>query len=227
MIKDDKRVRIITGHYGSGKSEFSLNYVLKLREVSDKKVALADLDVINPYFRTRERKALLEENDIKVIASSVDTPSVDIPAISAEVSVPLVNTDYDYVMDLGGDEAGPKVIGSFRNYFDNIDGYDMFFILNANREKTQTAEDAFEYMKKIERTSNLKVTGIINNTHFLKATTVEDVLHGQEVARELSKLSGVPIKYTACLEKLVKDLPDDIEGDVVPIKLLLRDDWMM
>lgn len=227
MINNDRRIRIITGHYGSGKSEFSLNYVLKLRELSDKKVALADLDVINMYFRTREKKEELESKGIKVISSNVDSPSVDVPAISGEVSVPLTHEDYDYVIDLGGDKIGAKVMGSFAHWIKDEDSYDMFFVLNANREKTQTAQEALAYIKEIEGASTLKVTGIINNTHLLKATTVEDVLKGQEVANELSKLSGIPVKYTACLENVAKELPEDFEGEVLPITLQLRDNWMM
>ena len=226
MLTNDKRIRVITGHYGSGKSEFALNYVLKLREQVEGKVALSDLDVVNVYFRTREKKDMLEAKGIKVISSSVNTPSVDIPALSGEITVPMTHDDYDYVIDLGGDKVGATVIGSFRHMMKD-DDYDMFFILNANRERTQTAQEAAEFIDEIESVSRLKVTGIVNNTHMLKSTTVEDVLHGQEVAKELSELKNIPIRYVSCLESLVDKLPDDLEGEVIPINLQLREDWML
>lgn len=224
--KDLKRIRIITGHYGSGKSEFSVNYILKLRDEIEGKLALSDLDVVNVYFRSREKKAMLEDKGIRVIASSVDTPSVDIPALSGEIGVALAHDDITNVVDLGGDKVGATVIASFGRFIKD-DEYDMLFVLNANREKTQTAEEVVQYIREIEEASRLKVTGIINNTHMLKATEVEDVLKGQEVAREVSKVLDIPIVFTSCLEKLVDQLPDDIDGEIIPIKMYLRDEWML
>ena len=107
------------------------------------------------------------------------------------------------------------------------DDFDMFFVVNANREKTQTAEEVMKYIDEIEKASKLKVTGLINNTHMLKATTIDDIKKGQEVCREVSKLKNIPIKFISCLEALVKEIPEDFEGDIIPINLYLRDDWMM
>lgn len=223
---DNKRIKIITGHYGSGKSEFSLNYALKLRDEIDGKLALSDLDVINVYFRTRERKDFLEKRGIHVISSSVDAPTLDVPALSAEIHTPLLNKEYTNIIDLGGDKAGAKVIGRYRNMIDD-DEYDFLFVVNANREKTQNAEEIMEYIDVIENASGLKVTGLINNTHMLKATTIDDVKKGQEVCRKVSEARNIPIKFVACLESIVKDIPEDFEGEVVPIHLYLRDEWMM
>lgn len=170
----DKRIKIITGHYGSGKSEFSLNYVLQLRNQIEGKLALSDLDVINVYFRTRERKELLEKRGIHVISSSIDAPNLDAPALSAEIHTPLLNQEYTNIIDLGGDKAGAKVIARYRNMIKD-DEYEFLFVVNANREKTQTAEEIMEYIDVIENASGLKVTGLINNTHMLKATTIDDV----------------------------------------------------
>ena len=183
---NNKRIRIITGHYGSGKSEFSVNYALKLRGEIEGRLAISDLDVVNVYFRSRGMKDLLEEKGIHVIASSVDAPTLDIPALSAEIHTPLLNKDYNNIIDLGGDKVGATVIARYRDMIDDED-YDMFFVVNANREKTQTAEEVMGYIDEIEAASKLKVTGLINNTHMLKATTIEDLEKGQEVCREVSK----------------------------------------
>lgn len=226
MVNKDKRIRIITGHYGSGKSEFAVNYAVQLRKETEDKVALADLDVVNVYFRSREKKEELRSMGIHPIDSSIDAPSLDLPAVSAEVTAPMNDKSYQYVIDLGGDKVGARVIARFRGSIPN-DEYDLLFVVNANRERTQTAEEVLEYIDEIEEASKLRVTGLINNTHMLKATTVEDVLKGQEVSREVSKEKNIPIKYVACLREIVKDLPEGLEGEILPIDLYMRDDWMM
>lgn len=225
MIKDDKRIRLFIGHYGSGKSEVSINYVTKLREQVDGEVALADLDVVNVYFRTREKKDLMRQLGITPIDSSIETTTLDVPAVSAEVTRPIHDMKVNYVIDVGGDNVGGRVVGRFAEQFKQND-YDMFYVVNANREKTQTAKEVLGYIDAIEASSKLKVTGLINNTHMLRETTVEDILKGQEIAREVSKIRNIPIKYVCCLENLVDKLPTGLEGDILPIKLYLREDWM-
>ena len=226
LNKNDKRIRIITGHYGSGKSEFAVNYAVQLRKETEDKVAIADLDVVNVYFRTRERKDEMRAMGIHPIDSSVDAPSLDIPALSAEITAPMHDKSYQYVIDLGGDNVGARVISRFRASVPD-DEYDLLFVINGNRERTQTAEEVLQYIDEIEKSSQLKVTGLINNTHMLKATTVEDVLKGQEIAKEVSKVRNIPIRYVSCLEDVAKQLPEDIEGTVLPINLFMRSDWMM
>ena len=223
---NNKRIRIITGHYGSGKSEFSVNYALKLRGEIEGRLAISDLDVVNVYFRSRGMKDLLEEKGIHVIASSVDAPTLDIPALSAEIHTPLLYKDYNNIIDLGGDKVGATVIARYRDMIDDED-YDMFFVVNANREKTQTAEEVMGYIDEIEAASKLKVTGLINNTHMIKATTIEDLEKGQEVCREVSKARNIPIKFVSCMESLVDQIPEDFEGEIIPLSLMLRDQWMM
>ena len=222
---NDKRIKIITGHYGSGKTEFAINYALKLAKIKDK-VALADLDVVNLYFRSREKADMLQDAGIKVIGSSIHAPAVDVPAISAEVYGPLQNKEWEAILDVGGDPAGVRTLGRYQEYF--IEGeYDMFYVLNANRTETQTVEKAIEYLKKIEAVANAKVTGIVNNTHLLKSTTVEDVLGGQELAVKVSQKLGIPIKYVVAIEKVAEKLPQDIEGEIFPIKMYMREEWML
>ncbi|MGN1032576.1 MAG: ATP-binding protein [Intestinibacter sp.] len=225
MIKDDKRVRLFVGHYGSGKSEVSINYVIKLRELVDSEVAFADLDIVNVYFRTREKKEQLRSMGINPIDSSIETNTLDLPAVSAQIMTPLHNKDINYVLDVGGDNVGTRVVGRFAEHF--VEGeYDMFCVVNANREQTQTAEDVIRFIKSMEATSKLKVTGLINNTHFIRETTVEDILKGQKLVREVSKSTNIPIKYVSCLKELVDLLPTDLEGEILPIDLYMREIWM-
>jgi len=225
MVTNDKRIRIMTGHYGSGKSEFSMNYVVKLREMVSGKVALADMDVVNVYFRTREKKAFLESLDIIPMGSSIEATSLDVPAISAQVKTPMNDSSYNYVIDLDGDNVGAKVIAGYRDLIKDGD-YDLFFVVNANREKTQTAQEVIDYIAIIENASKLKVTGLVNNTHMIWDTTVDDILKGQEVVKDVSKALNIPVKYNTCIETLVDQLPEGLEGEIFPIKLYMRQDWM-
>ncbi|MFR9070274.1 ATP-binding protein [Paraclostridium tenue] len=225
MIVNDKRIRIIIGHYGSGKSEFSMNYVTHLRELVDTKVAISDLDVVNVYFRTREKRDFLQSKGILPIDSSVQATTLDLPAVSAQVTSPITDKEYDYVIDVGGDDVGARVLGRFSHLIEK-DDYDMFCIVNANREKTQTAQDVINHIRSIEKTSNLKVTGLVNNTHLVRETTIEDVLKGYELVKEVSNLTGIPIRYVTCLESLIPQLPNNLKGEIFPIKLYMRECWM-
>lgn len=202
MIKNDKRIRIIIGHYGSGKSEFSMNYVTKLRDLTDAKVAISDLDIVNVYFRTREKRDFLQSKNIMPIDSSIQATSLDLPAVSAQVTAPLTDKSYDYVIDVGGDDVGARVLGRFSHLVEK-DDYDMFCVVNANREQTQTTSDVINHIRAIENSSKLKVTGLINNTHLVRETTIEDILKGQELVKEVSNITNIPIKYVTCLESLI------------------------
>lgn len=162
---------------------------------------------------------------IQPIDSSINAPTLDLPAVSAEVMSPMVDHSYNSVIDLGGDNVGARVIGRFSHLLKEGD-YDMLFVINANREKTQTSEEVIQYIKEIEKSSKLKVTGLINNTHLIRFTTIDDVLRGQKVAKEVSEKCNIPIRYVACLENLVEQLPKDLEGEIFPIKLYMREDWM-
>ncbi len=225
MLLNDKRIRIIIGHYGSGKTEFSVNYAMKLADLG-RKVAISDIDIVNTYFRSREKAKEMEAKGIRVIGSQVNTPTMDVPSISASVVAPLQDSSYDAVLDVGGDKIGATALGRYVEYFEE-GTYDMFFVLNANRPETQTVEKAIEYMTQIEDASRAKITGIVNNTHLLKATSVEDVLKGYELALKVSKETGIELKYNVALEELVESLPEDLEGEIFPIKMYMREDWML
>lgn len=225
MLEKDKRIRIIIGHYGSGKSEFSVNYAMKLAEMG-RKVAIADLDIVNMYFRSREKAVEMENLGVKVIGSKINAPAIEVPSISPEVLTPLQDESYDTILDVGGDQVGARALGRYVEYFKE-GNYDMFFVLNANRPETQTLEKTLEYMVKIEDVSRAKITGIINNTHLLKGTTAEDVLRGQKLALEVSARTNIDIKYISVLEDVVPSLPKDLEGEIFPIKMFMREEWML
>lgn len=220
---NDKRIRIITGHYGSGKTEFAVNYTMNLAKSSNK-TAIVDLDIVNPYFRSREIEPLFEEKGIRVISSSIKGLAGDLPALSPEIYTVLEDKSYDAVIDVGGDKAGATALGRFYNRIDE-DEYDMFFVLNANRPLTGNKQAAIGYLRSIEQSSRQKVTVLVNNTHLCGDTKIEDIMKGQELCMQVSQELGLPIKYTVVHKKLINDLPDDICGEVFPIDIFMKKPW--
>lgn len=232
MITGDKRVRIIVGHYGSGKTEFSVNYAIKLaknkQENQDEKtqIAIADLDVINPYFRSREKEAILDDYGIISHSSILRNSALDLPAISADLSVPLLDDHYEYVMDVGGDELGARVLGSM-NEIIRKQPYDMFMVVNANREFTVKASEVVKYIREIEGASKLTVSGLVSNTHMLWDTSLEDIEKGCVLVEEVSRLTGIPVKYIVYPSQLdIRDIQQKIGHEFFSIDMIMREDWM-
>lgn len=226
MVADDRRIRIITGHYGSGKTEFAVNYVKKLRESVDGRVAIADLDIVNVYFRSREKKEELEEKGIQVIASNLDTAVADVPAVSGAMTMPVINKEYQYVVDLGGNDVGTLVLGRIKPLLDHAEA-DFFMVVNAYRPNTSTPEGIIEQMENLEYAAGLKVTGFINNTNLVRETTAECLLHGDEVLKEVTKRTGVPVKYLSYVKDVMtEEIPEGLSGELFPMEFNMRKTWM-
>lgn len=218
----DKKNIIICGHYGSGKTEFALNYAIHLAD-SGKKTALVDLDIANVYFRSRELRGLLEEHGIMVYGSAFKHEvTAEIPAISAEARKPLEDEEVYTVIDLGGNDSGAMILKQFAKYFTE-GNYEMFLVINVNRPETSTVEGILNHKEAIERVTGTKVTGIINNTHMLMSTEIEDIQKGYKVAKELEGILGIPLVYNSYPEKLV------VAGEIAnpfPLGLLMRPNWL-
>lgn len=220
---NDKRIRIITGHYGSGKTEFAVNYAFDLAKTG-KKTAIVDLDIVNPYFRSREIEPQFVKKGIRVISSSIKGLSGDLPALSPEIYSVLQDTSYEVVLDVGGDKAGARSLGRYHEYFDR-EPYDMFFVLNANRHQTNTVDGAVSYLRSIEDSSMQKITALVNNTHLCDNTTIEEIMKGQKLCEDVSKVLGLPIKYVVCEKKFVDLLPKGLQGEVLPIDIYMKKPW--
>ena len=228
MYLDDRRVRIIAGHYGSGKTEFAVNYVTNLKKLTKKKVAISDMDIVNVYFGSRERRQELISQGIEVFDSSIGA-SADLPAIPKEMVIPFLDKEYDYVVDLGGNDVGTIVLGRFREHMD-LSEVDFFMVVNVYRPDTQDVKSIIEQKERLEFSSKLKVTGFINNSNLIRETTAADLLYGDGILREASRQTGVPIKYTSYVKEVVKDMTPEVEaelsGDVIPLKYYMREVWM-
>lgn len=219
----DSRIRVFTGHFGSGKTEISINYALKLSE-EGKKVAIADLDIVNPYFCTRDETKMLQEKGIRVIATSKDFANAELGVIPSETLSVFNDKSYEVVLDVGGDDQGAVALGQYNRYFREED-YDMYFVINTTRPFTNNIEGIIEYIKDIEAASRLKVKYLINNTNLSYETHIKHIIKGQEIIKEVSKITNIPIKYVTVMEELVDKLPKDMEGEIFPIKLFMLPPW--
>lgn len=212
----DKRINIFCGHYGSGKSEISVNAAFMLKEKASK-VLMADMDVVNPYYRSADARKALEDEDIKVVAPLFANTNVDVPAIGPEISIGLKDKSHNVIIDVGGDEDGSRVLG--RYYHEIVKNeYDMFFVFNRSRPMTVNFEETLSYIREIEAASRLKITGLINNTHFLDQTTVEDIMYGLELAQEISQETLIPIRATCVMEGLEKQLEGELDHPLMVLR---------
>lgn len=203
------------GHYGSGKTEFAVNYALKLKE-SGAKVTIADLDIVNPYFRTNDAREMLEEHGISVLASPYAGSNVDIPALPANILSLFDDQSSEVVLDVGGDEDGAVVLGRFHRQFEN-QGYEMLFVVNAFRPLTKDAASVSEVLREVEAASRLSVTGLVNNSNLQHLTTTHDVLAGQRVAEEAAKLHHIPVSYIAGTQEVLDGLGEEYREKLFPI----------
>ena len=212
---EHKRLTLFAGHYGSGKTNIAVNYALLLAS-EGKKVCIADLDIVNPYFRTKDSAAVLEAAGVDLISPQYANTNVDLPALPA-ASYRLVQDKKSYgIMDIGGDDRGAYALGRFVPSILEENDYRMIFVANASRPLTQTAEDAMEVMAEIEAACGLKFTDLINNTNLGDLTTADTVLKSQEYMEKLSRLSGLPIFMTTAKADVAAKL--ELQG-VLPLTL--------
>ena len=210
---------IVTGHFGSGKTEFALNLAFRFaREGKD--VLLGDLDIVNPYFCSRERKQELAAQGIRLIASK--GADSDLPAINPEVYA-LFEPGVCGVMDGGGDAIGAQALGRFSQKIKTIE-HELLCVVNFNRPETNTPEKAEAYLKAIAYSARLPVTGLVNNTHLDHETTPQDILRGAELMEELSKRTGIPVIYHAFESRFLDrlNLPQE---QAFPMQLYMRKPW--
>ncbi|MBE6891793.1 MAG: cobalamin biosynthesis protein CobQ [Ruminococcaceae bacterium] len=209
---------IITGHYGSGKSNIAINLALEYAK-KYKKVFLIDCDIVNPYFRSADSKELLEANGVGLIAPLYANTNLDIPALPPDIQK-VFAMDCVAIWDIGGDDAGAIVLG---RYADSIkkDGYEMYYVLNFYRPLTETAEEMTDLMFEIESSSKLKCTAIINNSNLGVDTDSKTVSDTFDEADIVSEKTGLPIKFTSVLTSLCSEFSDS-RTDIFPINIDTR-----
>ncbi len=210
-----KRVTLFCGHYGSGKTNIAVNYALWLKSIGEE-TDIADMDIVNPYFRTKDSEKELNDAGIRLISPHYANTNVDLPALPQELYGLFQQKNRCAVLDIGGDDRGAYALGRFTPYIIEENNYDNFFVANFFRPLTQNAADSIEVMHEIEIAGKVPFTGIINNSNLGEETTAKDIEGTYGLAEELSKLSGLPIVMTT-----VKDsIAGSVKGEnIFPIKL--------
>lgn len=217
------RVTIFAGHYGSGKTNIAANYAIKLRE-EGKEVSIADLDIVNPYFRSKDAKEMLESKGIRFISSPYANSNVDTPALPADAYSITADKSRYAVVDVGGDDRGALALGRYVPGILEENDYEMLFVINKFRPLTSDVPGTLEVMQEIETACRMKFTGIVNNSNLGEDTTAEDVLESQAYADSIAEACGLQIRMTTVSAKLYDELKSKI-NNLMPLNLYIRQSW--
>lgn len=214
---DYKRVTLLCGHYGSGKTNIAVNMAFDLKKQKEN-VAVADLDIVNPYFRTKDSSEEFKQNNIRLICSEYANTNLDIPALPQDLYAITDDKDLSVIIDVGGDDRGALALGRISEKIVEENDYEMLMVINCYRPLTRDAEDTLEVMREIELAGKIKFTGLINNSNLGELTSEEDVINSLSYAREVSKLSSLPVVMTSVNENIYNALLEKVPN-LFPLRL--------
>lgn len=218
-----KRITILAGHYGSGKTNIAINYALKLAD-EGKETVIADLDIVNPYFRSKDAEKMLKDKGVRLISSPYANSNVDTPALPAQAYEIIHNKNLYSVIDVGGDDRGALALGRYSKDIKEENNYEMLFVINKHRFLTSDPLSTIEIMKEIETAADMKFTGIVNNSNLGDETKAQTVEASLEYAIEVSRLTGLDLKTTTVKKALYNELKDK-EMDLFPIEIYVKQNW--
>ena len=218
-----KKITIFAGHYGSGKTNLAVNAAIALKRRHDS-VILCDMDIVNPYFRTKDSEDILKEAGVRLISPRFANSNVDLPYLPAEVAA-IFNGENISVIDVGGDDSGAIALGQYASRIENA-GYDMFLVLNARRYLTLEPDEAVAILHEIEAASSLRFTGLINNTNLGHESTAEIVTQARGYVESVARATGLPLVATSFREDLSPALTAQ-DGAAWPIKIYEKPGWAL
>ncbi len=216
-MKDFKRLTLLCGHYGSGKTNVAVNLAFFLKKQYNNLV-VADLDIVNPYFRTKDSLLDFKNRGIELICSEYANTNVDIPALPADMYRLTADKTLTAIIDVGGDDRGAYALGRLVPDIKAENNFDMLMVINGYRPLTPDALSTLEVMREIETAAGLKFTGLVNNSNIGEETTAQNVLNSTNYAEEVSKVSGLPIVMTTVKIDLYDELKDKIDN-LLPLTL--------
>jgi len=224
-----KRIFIFSGYYGSGKTEVATNFSLNMRK-SFEHVAIADMDVVNPYFRSRDKEELFNSNGVRLIAPPERINAADMPTLTAEIGGMIDNLDYKLILDMGGDDVGTIPLGSVKNRIVSRGDYEVFIVANINRPFTKNAAGIIEMADMISEMSGLKPASIISNTHLKQFTDMDMIMRGAEACAEAASKTDLDFRFATIPEFLYDDkkaavLAGRYDVDVIRLGLFYHTPW--
>lgn len=221
MLERLSQVTIVTGHYGSGKTNLAVNLAVGLRSLGED-VTLVDLDIVNPYFRSADFTGLLEEKGISVLSPQFAGTNLDIPALGAELSAAFVpEPSRRVIVDVGGDDAGAYALGRYTSQIQQL-SYRVIYVVNAYRYLTRRPGEALKVLREIESASRLSGSAVVNNSNLAAETTADDVLRSLPYAEAVAEAAGLPLWGTAVRRELCMQLPED---GFYPVDIYVRPPW--
>lgn len=212
-----KRLTLLCGHYGSGKTNVAVNMALDLRKTCEK-VALSDLDIVNPYFRAKDSTDVLEKAGIRLICSEFANSNVDFPALPQELYSITDDKTTHHILDIGGDERGALALGRIAPAIVEENDYEMYMVINGYRPLTPDAASTLEVLQEIEQACRMRFTAIINNSNLGRETTPEIVLASCDYAKKTAELTGLPLALTTVDARLYPALKGRI-SNLFPLNL--------
>ena len=223
----ERKFYIVCGHYGCGKSNYSINLALDLKN-HGREVVLMDLDLVNPYFLSSAYSKMLEEEGIQVIAPMFANTNVETPALPAEMNL-VFETHKDVVMDVGGDDAGSVVLGRYHEQLSKVN-YELIYLINHYRNLTATPAETAQVLREIEAASRCKASCVIANSHLKQETTWETVKNAIPYAKETAKELDLPLKAVTIPGYLAKDdrvksLMEGEDVDFYPVEIYVKAPW--
>jgi len=217
-MKNAKRVTLFAGHYGSGKTNIALNFARQLKRCSEGSVAIADLDIVNPYFRTKDSADELAAEGIGLVVSEFANSNVDFPAMPREIYALVADRETKVVMDIGGDDRGALALGRYVPELKGENDYEMLAVVNAARPLTQTVADTVDVLREIEAACGLPFTGVVNNTNLGRETRAQDVLASLQYAEGVAAAMGVAVRMTCAAETLAAELDGKV-SNLFPLRI--------
>ena len=214
---DYKRILLFAGHYGSGKTNIAVNVAMHLQKERGS-VTIADLDIVNPYFRTTDSRRELEAAGIRLICSEYAGTNLDAPALPPDMYAITDDRSRTAVMDIGGDDRGALALGRYSPAIREEGNYEMLLVINGYRPLTRDVASTLEIIHEIETAGGIPFTAIVNNSNLGEETDAETVLSSLDYAREISEATGLPLKMTTVRKELYEELKDRIP-DLFPLTL--------
>lgn len=226
----DRRIMVVTGHYGSGKTEFCVSLAMMLAQKGYQpysKLALVDLDIANPYFRSRERREALEAAGVSVYGSAYDHEiTAELPSLGAGLRAPLEDPNCRVIVDVGGNDSGALVLNQFGKYFTKEASLSLI-VINANRPETRDLEGSMAHLTSIEQNTHIPIDGVINNCHLLRETDAECIAKGHRLCEQTCAQTGKFIWCDCYPEGIVP--AEALEGKydhLMPLGLYMRPTWL-